>query len=146
MLAAYIAGNVYGGGMGSSDTYACEKAMIGKDGDGIDNPDGGTTVRIYKGLVRGNVYGGGEIGRVEKNTAVTIGAENGTDVPVVMGDVFGAGKGLETHGYAALVRGNPTVTIQGKAKVLHSVYGGGQIASVARYNVPKTEDGVLAAI
>lgn len=140
---AYIVGNVYGGGKGSSDTYACEKAMIGKDGDGIDNPDGGTTVRIYKGLVRGNVYGGGEIGRVEKNTAVTIGAENGTDVPVVMGDVFGAGKGLETHGYAALVRGNPTVTIQGKAKVLHSVYGGGQIASVARYQLV---DGVPVAL
>ena len=142
-IGAYIAGNVYGGGKGSSDTYACEKAMIGKDGDGIDNPDGGTTVRIYKGLVRGNVYGGGEIGRVEKNTAVTIGAENGTDVPVVMGDVFGAGKGLETHGYAALVRGNPTVTIQGKAKVLHSVYGGGQIASVARYQLV---DGVPVAL
>ena len=142
-IGAYIVGNVYGGGKGSSDTYACEKAMIGKDGDGIDNPDGGTTVRIYKGLVRGNVYGGGEIGRVEKNTAVTIGAENGTDVPVVMGDVFGAGKGLETHGYAALVRGNPTVTIQGKAKVLHSVYGGGQIASVARYQLV---DGVPVAL
>ena len=142
-IGAYISGNVYGGGKGSSDTYACEKAMIGKDGDGIDNPDGGTTVRIYKGLVRGNVYGGGEIGRVEKNTAVTIGAENGTDVPVVMGDVFGAGKGLETHGYAALVRGNPTVTIQGKAKVLHSVYGGGQIASVARYQLV---DGVPVAL
>ena len=134
-IGAYIAGNVYGGGKGSADTFTCEKAMIGKDKDGINNPDGGTTVNIYKGFVRGNVYGGGEIGRVEKDTKVTIGAENGTDIPVIKGDVFGAGKGLETHGYAALVRGNPTVTIQGNAKVLHSVYGGGQIASVARYDL-----------
>ena len=134
-IGAYISGNVYGGGKGSADSFTCEKAMIGKDKDGINNPDGGTTVNIYKGFVRGNVYGGGEIGRVEKDTKVTIGAEDGTDIPVIKGDVFGAGKGLETHGYAALVRGNPTVTIQGNAKVLHSVYGGGQIASVARYDL-----------
>ena len=49
--------------------------------------------------------------------------------------MFGAGKGVETHGYSALVRGNSTVTIQGFAKVGESVYGGGEIASVGRYNV-----------
>lgn len=137
-----IAGNVYGGGKGKADTFTCEKAMVGKEGDGIDHPDGGTTVIIGNGTVGGTVYGGGEIGRVEKNTVVTIGIGEGVDTegtatsaPVVKGNVFGAGKGLETHGYAALVRGNPTVTIQGNAKVLKSVYGGGEIASVARYDV-----------
>ena len=136
---AFIKGNVFGAGMGKDDTFTCEKAMVGKDGDGVDHPDGGTTVNIYKGTVRGNVYGGGEIGRVEKNTLVTIGtgdgSETGTREPVIKGSVYGGGKGKETHGYAALVRGNPTVTVQGNAKVEGSVYGGGEIASVARYQV-----------
>lgn len=141
-VGVHITGNVFGGGKGKADTYKCEKAMVGTDGDGVDHPDGGTTVIIGNGTVDGTVYGGGEIGRVEKNTVVMIGlgegvttGETATSAPVIKGNVFGAGKGLETHGYAALVRGNPTVTIQGKAKVLRSVYGGGEIASVARYDV-----------
>ena len=147
VLGAYITGDVFGGGMGEATTFECEKAMVGLDGDGVDNPNGGTTVNIYKGLVIGNVYGGGRIARVEKNTAVTIGTGDGTASatpnPIIKGNVFGAGKGLETHGYAALVRGNPTVTIQGNAKVEKSVYGGGEIASVARYQIV---DGVPVAL
>jgi hypothetical protein len=146
---ANITGNVFGGGKGKDDSFFCEKAMIGKDGDGIDHPEGGTHVTIGNGTVMGNVYGGGEIGRVEKNTVVTIGlagAGSGESAPVIKGNVFGGGMGKETHGYAALVRGNPTVTIQADAKVEHNVYGGGQIASVARYNVPRTEGEVEDAI
>ena len=146
---ANITGNVFGGGKGKDDSFFCEKAMIGKDGDGIDHPEGGTHVTIGNGTVMGNVYGGGEIGRVEKNTVVTIGLADvgsGESAPVIKGNVFGGGMGKETHGYAALVRGNPTVTIQADAKVEHNVYGGGQIASVARYNVPRTEGDVEDAI
>ncbi len=147
--AATITGNVFGGGKGKADTFLCEKAMIGKDGDGVNNPDGGTHVTIGNGTVDGNVYGGGEIGRVEKNTEVTIGladAGSGESAPVIKGSVFGGGKGENEHGYAALVRGNPTVIIQADAKVEHNVYGGGEIASVARYKVPRTEADVAAAI
>ena len=151
VLGAYIIGDVFGGGKGKDDTFSCEKAMIGIDGDGIENPDGGTTINIYNGTIRGNVYGGGKIGRVEKNTVVTIGNGDGdatvtstSSAPVIMGNVFGGGKGKETHGYAALVRGNPTVTVQGNAKVLKSVYGGGEIASVARYKVAKDEQEAAA--
>ena len=141
-----IAQNVYGGGKGVADEFACTKAMIGINDAGADNPDPaatkdkGTIVNISDGTVNGNVYGGGEVGRVEWNTQVTIGEENGTGEPVIMGNVFGAGKGLKTHGYAALVRGNPTVTIQGNAKIKKSVYGGGEIASVARYKVASTAE------
>ena len=143
---AFVIGDVFGGGKGIADSFTCEKAMIGKEGDGVDHPAGGTHVNIYNGTVLGSVYGGGMIGRVEKNTVVTIGKENAvvdTSKPIVKGDVFGGGKGDEEHGYAALVRGNPTVTIQADAKVLHSVYGGGEIASVARY---KVVDGVPVAL
>ena len=141
-----IAQNVYGGGKGVADEFACSKAMIGINDEGANNEnpeetkDKGTKVNISDGTVNGNVYGGGEVGRVEWNTQVTIGEENGTGEPVVEGYVFGAGKGLKTHGYAALVRGNPTVTILGNAKIKKSVYGGGEIASVARYKVASTAE------
>ena len=114
VLGAYISGNVYGGGKGQADSFTCSKAMIGKDGAG-ESED-----------------------YTDGNTNVNIG--NGT----VMGNVYGGGKGKETHGYAALVRGNPTVIIQADAKVEHSVYGGGEIASVARYKVAQDADEAAA--
>ena len=133
-----ITGNVYGGGKGHEDTFTCEKAMVGVDGDGIEHSDGGTTVRIFNGKVNGSVYGGGQVGRVEKNTVVTIGSgDGGNDAskPYIGGDVFGAGAGVKTHGFSALVRGNSTVTVEGDAQIGESVYGGGQIATVGRYIV-----------
>jgi len=137
---AYINGNVFGGGMGKEDEFTCAKAMVGEVDKGIDesnNPlPGGTNVVIGKGKVNGNVYGGGEVGRVERNTKVTIGREGAeTSEAIIKGSVFGAGAGVETHGYSALVRGNAEVTIQGKAQVWKNVHGGGEKASVGRYNV-----------
>ncbi len=142
-----IGGNVFGGGKGIADDFFCAKAMVGVDGagakdenkDGIpDDPDGGTSVIIGNGTINGTVYGGGEIGRVEKNSKVIVGFGEGgtnTSAPVIKGNLFGAGKGVTTHGYSALLRGNPTVIVQGDAKVNGSVYGGGEIASVARYKL-----------
>ena len=142
--AATITGNVFGGGKGETmgavaGSFRCATAMVGADGDGLIDANGGTSVTIGNGSVGGSVYGGGEIGRVEKNTVVTIGLQDNYTNEVTIGaDVFGAGKGAVTHGYSALVRGNSSVTIQGKAKVSGSVYGGGKIASVGRYNVNPT--------
>lgn len=145
VLGAYIAGNVFGGGKGKDDTFQCEKGMVGKE----DTDIGNTNVTVGNGFVLGTVYGGGEIGRVENNAVVTIGlpgADEGTSKPVVVvkGNVFGAGKGVSTHGYAALVRGNTTVTVQADAKVLRSVYGGGEIASVGKYTIAKTDEEAAA--
>ena len=135
-----ITENVFGGGKGEADEFSCSKAMVGvNDAGKCENPgseankDKGTIVNISNGTVNGNVYGGGEVGRVEWNTQVTIGAVSGEGTPVVNGSVFGAGAGVETHGYGALVRGNSTVTIQGNAKVKENVYGGGEQATVGRY-------------
>ena len=132
--------SLYGGGKGKADEFECKKAMVGIVNTGIDganNPlDGGTTVNITNGTVVGDVYGGGEVGRVERNTIVTIGEEgNASLTPIVKGHVFGAGKGLATHGYSALVRGNSTLTIQGKAQVWQNVHGGGENSSVGRFKV-----------
>jgi hypothetical protein len=117
-------GNVFGAGKGEGTTFTCEKAMVNT-----------TTVSIEGGTVNGNVYGGGEVGRVESNTTVTVGSATGTGSLVVKGSVFGAGAGLETHGYSALVRGNTAVTVQGNAHVEKNVYGGGETASVGRYGL-----------
>lgn len=147
-----IGGDVFGGGKGKADTFTCEKAMIGTNDAGLnaDYADGNTNVVIGNGTINGTVYGGGQIGRVERNTTVTIGLGDGkatgtpTSAPEIKGNVYGAGAGEEEHGYAALVRGNPTVTIQGNAKVGKSVYGGGEIASVARYKVAETVEEATA--
>ena len=143
-----ITQNVFGGGKGEADEFLCSKAMVGRNDDGRcedpgsdTNKDKGTKVTISNGTVNGNVYGGGEVGRVEWNTQVTIGNTSGEGTPIINGNVFGAGKGKETHGYAALVRGNSSVTIQGNAKVRENVYGGGEQATVGRYwvkNIPTT--------
>ena len=147
-----VGGSVFGGGKGKADEFTCAKAMVGVNnaGDTIPNyANGTTTVRIGNGTIgtiengklkagTGDVYGGGEIGRVEMHTTVEIGCETGSSSPTIMGNVFGAGAGVETHGYSALVRGNSTVTVQGQAEVWQNVYGGGKRASVGRYYVAQT--------
>ena len=123
-----VVGNVFGAGKGLADDFDCEKALVRT-----------TSVNVSAGTVGGNVYGGGEVGRVDQNTVVTIGNGDGTNggtaAPTITGNVFGAGAGVETHGYSALVRGNATVTVQGNANVGHNVYGGGMIASVGQYGL-----------
>ena len=121
---------MFGGGRGVANTFWCEKGIAYK-----------ANVIISNGTVKGNVYGGGEVGRVETDTKVEIGSETGegTFAPSITGSVFGGGAGLETHGYSALVRGNTTVTIEGNAHVGNSVYGGGEIASVGKYGLNANE-------
>ena len=136
-----IDGNVFGGGKGNALLFTCEKAMVGTVDHGYDLDEGNTEVVIGGGSVNGSVFGGGMIARVENNTSVTIGlgaGNSGTKTPEIGGDVFGAGQGIKTHGYSALVRGKSTVTVGGDAWVKGSVYGGGLMASVGRFWVKGT--------
>ena len=74
----------------------------------------------------GNVYGGGEESKVQTNTTVAI---NGASQ--VRGSVFGAGKGKDTDTNMARVGGSSTVTLNGAdARVLHNIYGGGELSMV----------------
>ena len=77
MSTGTVEGNVFGGGKGKADNFKCDKAMVGVEDDGVTdngesaNPrytlkEGGTTVTITNGTVEGDVYGGGEVGRVEE--------------------------------------------------------------------------------
>lgn len=122
-----IGADVFGAGKGIANTFQCEKGMVYK-----------ANVIVSGGTVNGTVYGGGEIGRVENDTEVKIGdGVGGSDTPTpnIHGNIFGAGKGLNTHGYSALVRGNSKVTVEGDSRVLGSIYGGGEISSVGRYTL-----------
>ena len=152
MTGGTVEHDVFGGGKGDATLFDCSKAMVGNEDDGAcanpgsnENKDKGTKVTISNGTVNGNVYGGGEVGRVEWNTHVTVGDEDKNETavsadnyaPVILGSVFGGGAGVETHGYSALVRGNTEVTVQGHAKIGHNVYGGGETAAVGRYRLDK---------
>ena len=139
-----IGGNVFGGGKGIAESFTCEKAMVGvvNTNTGGDYGDKGTHVYIGHGSIGGSVYGGGEIGRVEFDTKVTIGFGAGSSgaakSPVIGGEVYGAGQGVPTHGYSGLTRGNSYVTIQGDSWVKKSVYGAGKLASLGRYSIATT--------
>ena len=78
-------------------------------------------------VVKGNVYGGGELGKVETNTTVTINANSTTE-----GSVFGGGKGDTLVATAGAVHGNTLVEMKG-GSVERSIYGGGAYGSVGTF-------------
>ena len=105
---SWYVGNVYGGG--NQATY----------GTGGDSP----VVNIKRGLVSGDVFGGGlglsgnpNKGKVIGNPQVTV----NSDKARVNGNVYGGGS-------LALTQGNPLVTLTEGA--LTKVFGGGKAASV----------------
>ena len=106
-------------------------------------------------VVEGNVFGGGNLGQVTKNTTVTVNDgtigrkltlaerkndENGQITRIRFGNVYGGGNGYDgtdySHGIPSidrtlgLVKGNTFVTIKGSAVVRHAVYGGGNLGTV----------------
>jgi hypothetical protein len=97
-------------------------------------------------IIKGNVYGGCEFGKVHDSTSVNIsGGRIGviayqkktgstdfdTIVHITGGMVFGGGKGYKDNDYreAGIVLGNTHVTLSG-GHVYYNVYGGGELASV----------------
>ena len=88
--------------------------------------------------VDGNVYGGGEESGVAGSTTVEVNSGTIGTGSVGSGDVFGAGKGLESNYQAALVKGNSTVTMTG-GTVIGSIYGGGELASVGTFTFDTTD-------
>ncbi len=77
-------------------------------------------------LVKGDLFGGGELGQVHGNTKVEI--EEGT----VKGSVYGAGLGNAADASFGLVTKNTWVDMQG-GHVERSIYGGGELASVGTF-------------
>ena len=128
-------GNVYGGGRGID----LENGKISTNAGFVK---GNTEVRMTGGLVRHNVYGGGSLANIgfEDSKATTgratvhiSGGQVGS-TGLNNGRVFGSGRGMpadpndpELSKYANLSNANITfVTIDGVAKVMGSVFGGGE--------------------
>ena len=131
-------GNVYGGGRGldsirpsGSSTYVLIK--------GAGFVKNNTRVLVTGGLVRHNVYGGGSLASVGipdeattgRATVIIRGGQVGTS-GANNGSVFGSGRGMPVkqnsavdYSEFAFVK-NSFVTIEGSAKVLRSVFGGGE--------------------
>ena len=116
------------------------------EGDSEYDSEAAERVKVYqKKTVLGaniteNVYGGGNQADVTGNTQVNIcvkkNASNvyenvapGTAGVSIGGDVFGAGKGVNTDVTKALVEGNGIVKMGG-GSVAKSVYGGGELSQV----------------
>lgn len=99
-----------------------------------DSPD----VKIFNGTVggsfqfrpntplvdfEGNVFGGGNQGKVTSNPKVTVGYTDSSKSATVFGSVYGAGN-------RAKVTGNTNVILQGNADIRTNVFGGGKSADV----------------
>ena len=157
-------GNVFGSSMGCLFKLGA-----------TDETDPNSFLRIWPGMAKcknteinisgdatiySNVYGGGELGYVLKNTKVTIdgsqvtighGVATGTTDACYLGSVYGGGYGSEnitphindtasitsTSGFvsaamhAGRVYGNTEVELK-NGHVLGNIYGGGELASVGR--------------
>ena len=140
-------GHVFGGGKGSLTDLKYGYAA-------------NTEVSVSDAQINGNVYGGGELGKVELNTLVNVNSgvigkiaygkkqgNTGTVLDTIIhvsnsGMVFGGGKGVNTNPKVALVEGNTDVNING-GHVLYSVYGGGELASVGLADTTKASNGVI---
>ena len=82
----------------------------------------------------GNVYGGGNLAVYAPSTTTAYGKDKfSPKVSIISGDivgsVYGGGKGIESSLTAGLVKSNTLVDMQG-GTVKHSIYGGGELASV----------------
>ena len=141
-------GDVFGGGLGQAGV-GIERNMAY-----VNN----TSVTVSgNSFVKGSVFGGGENGHVQGNTAVAVsGGTIGVRIPysvrsfdpegptgpssrVYSGNVYGGGRGVDNYGSSHLsltagrVYGNTSVTVSGSAHVRHAVYGGGSLASVGTF-------------
>ena len=133
-------GNVYAGAMGRltrlDGSVNTMWPNLGKVKETVVAIDGSTA------LIKGNVYGGGEFGTVEKDATITV--SSGT----IMRDVYGAGYGstditsigqlmvpggspvaMTPMKLAGRVNGNTEINVEG-GWIQKSVYGGGEMATV----------------
>ncbi len=126
-----ITGFVFGAGKGEQSTFIdgiCQRDNVDK-GRAYSNPqvnigDANTSHRVR---IDRNVYGGGELAEVYGSTEVNVTGD--TTHTLLLGNLFGAGKGYVGDSIAANVSINATVNVF-DGKVNGNVYGGGELSSV----------------
>ncbi len=82
----------------------------------------GTASPLHAQTIKGNIYGGGQLGKVEGNTSITI--ESGS----VVTNSESKGSNIFGGGLEAEVAGNTTININGGEA--GNVYGGGEAANI----------------
>ena len=124
----YTFGSVFGGGTGTVSDVTATTVVADADKLGAYVTDN-TKVTVNDAVVRGSVYGGGELSAVGGSTDVIISGateigrnevkpKTDSDPGYVMfggwsmGNVYGGGRGHETSAVAGLVKGNTNVLIQ----------------------------------
>lgn len=122
-------GQVFGGNNVNGNIKDTISVTIEQKGEG-NNP--ACTMEV------GNVYGGGNLAVYAPSTTAASGKDKfSPKVSIISGDivgsVYGGGKGIETSLTAGMVRSNTLVDMQG-GTVKHSIYGGGELASVGDIN------------
>ena len=130
-----VRGSVFGGGLGRTATVTAYPVVTIGAAAPSPLPAGYVAPGSNYPLatVDSNVYGGGSEASVVGNPTVNIVRADAT----VGGNVFGAGKGVETTNSddqtVALVKGNTSVNMTA-GTVKGNVYGGGEMASVGHYD------------
>ena len=109
-----IGGNVFGGGLGTTNTQSTKSNR---------------RITVTAGTILGSVYGSSSLGNdstansEEYASVITIGG--GMDSGVhIEGSVYGGG-------YRGVTEGSTSISIQGKVRILHSVYGGADVGDVS---------------
>ena len=118
--------NVFGGGLGSS-TIIGSNATVTYSGGTLVSTTSENPQTHEQVTVDGNVYGGGQLGKVNGSTFVTISGGN-------VRNVFGAGLGEASPSASANanIGQNTNVTVTGGT--IQNVFGGGENGSVAYTN------------
>jgi hypothetical protein len=160
-------GNVYGGSMGRLKSlddvdYLQLWPQLGQVKSSTVNISGNSTI------IKGNVYGGGELGTVRDNATIVVGktSKEGTTItkPTIFRDIFGGGYGSEINNITGTVNaldpsggkhtylytpmkwsgcvGKGTEVNIYNGWVKKNVYGGGEMASVGiiNYEVTRIND------
>ena len=134
-------GNVFGGPMGRLEKIASTEKNPLWSRLGMAKQ---TKVNISgSAMVKGSVYGGGELGTLTDNAEVTVSGgtigtpiKNGNDTLFYYGSVYGGGYGSDRLDIehvvdsAGRVFGNTTVYLKDTGEVRNNIYGGGDLASV----------------
>ena len=117
-------GNVYGAS-NMTEYQPVDSCRVDSPDVQIQNGTVGGTATFQSGAItfEGNVFGGGNEGKITSNPKVTIGYTDNTKSATVNGNVYGGGN-------AADVEGNTKVLLQGNAEVKTNVFGGGKSADV----------------
>ena len=127
--------NIFGAGEGNSTAlgygavYASKVTVNAKDGS----------------KVTGNIYGGGNMGRLGDKSNCAVVSVN-VSSSAVNGSVFGAGKGNTTVGYGAVYASSVTVSIGESSNITGNVYGGGEMGRLGNYNTDATAGDVETSI